>query len=67
MGTSETRSAGERRYSPPYRAEQYIRLHVPKSDARRFAIIPSFETLAICAGYEEQETEFAGWFKKGMH
>lgn len=62
MGTPATPSggkAGKLRFLPPYNVEEYIHLHLPKIDARSFAIMPSGEMFVMRTCPEEQETAFA--------
>lgn len=63
MGTPATTSGGtggEIRCTQLYSVEKYIRLHTPKIDARRFAIMPTEEVLELRSGREDLETAFTG-------
>lgn len=67
MGTPVTQwgATGDRlRYLPSYILEEYIRLPVPKIDARQLAIVPTCEVSAMLDGFDERATVFAGWFKR---
>lgn len=57
-------TAGELRFQPPYSVEEYIHLHLPRTDARRFAIKPTCETFVTRAVLEDRETGDARLFKR---
>lgn len=40
-------TGSEPRYPPPYRLEDYIRLRIPKLDARRLTILPTWDVFVI--------------------
>lgn len=58
---------GELRHPPPYSAEEYILLHIPKIVVRRFAIMPTGVAFVMRAGIQERESAFAGCFKRRKH
>lgn len=47
--------------------EEYIRLHLPKIDARCFPKTPTGKAFVIRAGLAELGTAFASWLKSWRH
>lgn len=63
MGTPVTPSdgtGGDLLYAPPYSVEEFICIHVPKIDARRFLMMPAGEVFVVRAGPEDRQAAFAG-------
>lgn len=44
-------NGAELRYPAPYNVKEYIRAHIPKNDARRFAVMPTGEMFFTHAWY----------------
>lgn len=57
-------TGGQLLYPSQYTVEEYIRLHIPEFDARRFVILPTGDAFTMRAGLEDREMVLAGFSKR---